>query len=113
METIAGPLEEVDVRAAKKIFPGIDLEAVKRPVGKVGLLIGIHQAGIFPYVADRDKHIDGNLRLLTSIFGTGSLLDGSHPSIDACQVMQSKESYDRSNCSVQSYSVKGKFSFLT
>ena len=73
IESITALLEEVDVRAAKKIFPGVDLEAIKRPVGKIGLLIGIHQAGIFPYVADRDKHIDGNLRLLTSIFGTGSL----------------------------------------
>ena len=73
MDTIAAPLEAVDVQAAKQILPAVDLEAVKRPEGRINLLIGIHEASIFPFVANRKKNIDGNLKLLTSIFGSGWL----------------------------------------
>ena len=77
-------------------------------MGRIHLLIGIQEAAIFPFVANRRKHVDGNLRLLTSIFGSGWLLDGSHPSIDGKQVLQNQEASDRSHYGFQSLSGIGK-----
>ena len=94
---ITGPLDGIDIRAAIRLFPGVKPKDIKRPVGKVHLLIGIHQASIFPQVEDKNKHIRGNLRMLKSIFGTGKLLDGSHPDIKIGQMMRS--------CNMQSFLV--------
>ena len=53
MDTITSPCEPVDVQAAKGIFPSVNLEDIKRPVRNVNLLIGIHEAGIFPFLLTR------------------------------------------------------------
>jgi hypothetical protein len=93
MDTITAPMSEVDVTGALDIIPDIpSLEAVRRPVGPVDLLVGLGHAGLFPYPADRERHWRGNLRLLTSRFGSGFLLDGEHPSVSAGLVLQSPES---------------------
>ena len=47
------------------------------------LLIGTNDVRFHPYLADPHKHLQGNLRLMTSMFGTGVLVDGSHPDIKA------------------------------
>ena len=50
---------------------------VCRPKGQVDLILGIHEAGVFPV----HKARIGNLQLLVSCFGSGLLLAGSHPSL--------------------------------
>ena len=67
----------------------------------------------YTWVSDIDQHVDGNLRLLKSRFGSGWLLDGSHPLINTGQLLQHQEAYDRSHCSVQAYSMNGRSSFFT
>ena len=83
MGDITKPIEEVDLRLALQIFPelGGDYNKIKRPRGKVDLLIGTNDVRLHPYLADPRKHLQGNLRLMTSMFGSGLLVDGSHPSI--------------------------------
>merc|ERR1711867_11329 len=81
--TIMSPIEEVDLRPALREFPelGNDYWRIHRPVGKVDLLIGTNDVRLHPYLANPNKHLKGNLRLMTSMFGTGVLIDGSHPDV--------------------------------
>ena len=81
METITEDLEAVDITPAARLFSKVAKSKLRRPVGHVDLLIGIHVAEIHPIVADAVLHKSGNLRMLTSQFGSGFLLDGSHESI--------------------------------
>jgi hypothetical protein len=97
MEVITAPLGPVDVSNALAEFPGISYDQVRRPEGAVDLLIGIHHAGIFPHVADLKRHRAGHLRLLTSKFGTGFLLDGVHKEIKAGKLMQSPDSHAKAH----------------
>ena len=68
-----------------KVFPelGNDYRRIQRPVGKVDLLIGTNNVRLHPYLADPTRHLKGNLRLMTSMFGSGVIVDGSHPDIKA------------------------------
>ena len=54
---------------------------ILRPKGEVDLLLGIQDADLHPFLANPKKHRVGKLRLLSSRFGTGYLLDGAHPEI--------------------------------
>ena len=80
---ITSPTEDADLRPALREFPELrgDYWKIRRPTGDVDLLIGIQDARLHPYLANPAEHCKGNLRLLTSMFGTGFLLDGSHPEI--------------------------------
>ena len=77
------PTEDADLRPALREFPELrgDYWKIRRPTGDVDLLIGIQDARLHPYLANPAEHCKGNLRLLTSMFGTGYLIDGSHPEI--------------------------------
>ena len=76
MEQIMEDLLSVDVVKAAHMFKCCPND-INRPSGSVDLLIGIHNASIFP----KEKAIHGNLMLLSSQFGSGMLLQGAHPSI--------------------------------
>ena len=80
---ITSPTEDVDLRPALKEFPELKKDYIKiaRPTGDVDFLLGIQDAHLHPYLAKPGKHCKGKLRLLTSRFGSGYLLDGSHPEI--------------------------------
>ena len=80
---ITSPTEDIDLGPALREFPELrnDYRKIMRPTGDVDLLIGIQDARLHPYLADPGKHCRGNLRLLTSMFGTGYLIDGTHPEI--------------------------------
>ena len=82
IDTITSPTDYVDVRPALKVFPDVNcLATILRPVGEVDLLLGIHYSELHPVLADPVKHWVDKLRLLTSRFGSGYLLDGAHPDI--------------------------------
>ena len=113
MDSITAALGSIDVSAAKKLFPQIrDISEVERPEGEIDLLIGIQHAGLFPRCADQDRDVSGNLRLLTSRFGTGKVLDGQHDLIKGRPMLQSRESHalSRSEISVVKTTVPRKVS---
>merc|ERR1712239_80601 len=67
-----------DVGAAMNVFPQIPrIASIKRPSGKVDLLIGLNCLEVQPKEVAREK----NLSLWESDYGTGYLLGGTHPNI--------------------------------
>ena len=80
---ITSPTKDADLRPALREFPELrgNYWKIRRPTGDVDLLIGIQDARLHPYLANPAEHCKVNLWLLTSMFGTGYLLDGSHPEI--------------------------------
>ena len=101
INTITGDQQPNEVDAALKILPAIpDYPSIMRPTGPVDLLLGIQYAGLHLLVADKTKHIEGNLRLLTSEFGTGFLLDGYHPELNTRSVGITREAYEISHASI-------------
>ena len=54
MGDITKPIEEVDLRFVLQIFPELEgnYSKIKRPQGKVELLIGTNEARLHPYLAD-------------------------------------------------------------
>ena len=97
--SITASMTPVEVKPVLKLFGGEipDLSYVRRPVGAVDLLLGVHNAGLMPVVVELERHRVGNLRILTSIFGTGMLLDGVHPALSPSAMHQTKEAFDRSH----------------
>ena len=95
--SIEAPTENVDLRPALKVFPKVKaLERILRPIGDVDLLLGIQDADLPPYLAKPIKHCKGKLCLLTSRFGSGYLLDGSHPKIKVTTNYLSPEAKEKS-----------------
>merc|ERR1712219_78391 len=75
---ISSEIEPANVEAAMNVFPQIpSLASIKRPSGKVDLLIGINCLQVQPREVAREK----NLSLWESDYGTGYLLGGTHPNI--------------------------------
>ena len=95
--TITAALRPVDVDPAMELFAGKipDLSFVRRPVGEVDLLIGVQNPGLFPVVADLERHRVGNIRLLSSDFGAGMLLVGVHPAFRPSALYQNQEAFKR------------------
>ena len=91
MEQITAPLDPVDLSTVVSLFDGLSLEEVERPVGHIDLLIGIQDAGLFPICKHRLRDTRGHLRVLSSLFGTGRVMDGSHPGINGSPLMQTEE----------------------
>ena len=81
----------IDVMPVLRMFGGTisDISQVRRPIGTVDFLIGINCVSLFPVFAGDDEHRECNLRLLTSKFGTGWLLDGTQPSLKPGAMMTS------------------------
>ena len=86
MEKITGELEHVDHHPIARLFPSIDPWKLIRPGGEINLLIGIGLAEIFPYLKDPELHHHGNLRILTSEFTEGYILEGTHELLRAGRV---------------------------
>ena len=61
---------------------GVPEQSLARPHGEVDLLVGLQHAALHP----RCISVVGELRLLSSQFGTGYLLDGHHPTIPPAPV---------------------------
>merc|ERR1711888_493815 len=75
---ISSEIEPADVGAAMNVFPQIpSIASIKRPSGKVDLLVGINCLKVQPKEIAREK----NLSLWESDYGTGYLLGGTHPNI--------------------------------
>merc|ERR1712105_220863 len=70
------------VSAAYKIFPQLKRGSVDRHSGDVGILIRLNYTSLLPKGVE-DNFCEGNLRAVKTLFGTGWVLGGPHPSITA------------------------------
>ena len=89
VDLITAPLKRVDIKPALESFPGVREDEIFRPIGPVDILIGIQSAAIHPTTIE----VDGNLRLLKTIFSMGKLVDGYSDSIHSKPVFMEKESF--------------------
>ena len=79
MDSISANLDEVDMGSAARLFNNkVVEEQIRRPQGQVDMLIGLHAAALFPTMEDSEQDVAGNLRLLSTKFGTGWLMDGQY-----------------------------------
>ena len=72
------------------------LHDIQRPTGKVDLLVGIHEARLFPNLV---LHTIDNLLLYQSSFGSGLLLVGHHPLLNPGVVVQTYHVWGRARAS--------------
>ena len=78
VDEISLEIELANVEPALEVFPQIpDLQSIKRPSGKVDLLVGLNFLEVQSWEVERK----GGLSLWKSKFGTGYLLGGTHPKI--------------------------------
>ena len=78
VDEISSEIKPADVEPALKVFPQIpDLKSIKRPSGKVDLLIGLNFLEVQPTEVAREE----GLSLWKSKLGSGYLLGGTHPEI--------------------------------
>ena len=85
---ITANLHPVNLAPIIVFFSGIQLKDIQRPTGKVDLLLGIHEARLFP---SHVLHFHDNLLLYQSSFGSGQLLVGHHPLLNSGVVAQDHE----------------------
>ena len=77
MSEIMDTVEYVEVKGVSHLFPEVRYEDIKRPIGMVDMLISLNYAYLHP----TNLRTDGNLRLMSSQFGTGYCVDSSHESV--------------------------------
>ncbi len=81
IESITNDISRNDISGLKHLFSAEiqnKWELIKeRPIGGIELLIGSDVLGLHPH----DFECMGNLKVLSSLFGCGFLLTGSHPAI--------------------------------
>ena len=80
LDQVTADIDKMDHSQAAAMFPEVEKIKLTRPYGSVDLLLGIHMAELFP-TQMKESHRVGNLRLLSSVFGSGFMLDGAHPSV--------------------------------
>ena len=83
-------------------------EISKRPVGEIDVLIGSNILGIHPC----DLECEMNLRVKSSLFGSGFVLTGSHPSIKSDEIAWSKE-VAAIRHSINHVKIKPNYDFIT
>lgn len=67
----------MEMRGVANLFPKVKLPDIPCLRGVMDLLVGLENSELYLKVVQNH----GNLRLLSSIFGTGYLLDRTHPSL--------------------------------
>ena len=89
----------------QKLWDCID----NRPSGEIDMLLGENYSGIHP----TDWVVQGNLRIKSSMFGSGYVMTGSHPSIVSQQIQWNENvahirscSYDNKQFGVNRISIK-------
>ena len=101
-----------DVSEVKKLFSSkvqaVWCEISERPVGDIDVLIGNNILGIHP----RDFECEMNLRVKSSLFGSGFVLTGSHPSIKSDEIVWSEEVAALRH-SVNHIKIKPDYEFIT
>ena len=82
MDSITANVVKVDMGPAAHLFSKkVIEEQIRRPEGQVDMLIRLHASALFPTMNNPEQDVIGNLRLLSSKFRTGWLVDGQHSEI--------------------------------
>ena len=85
VDNISSHLSHVNISAVKSEFSQ-DIQdkwnLLDRPLGEIDLLVGQNACGLHP----TDLVIKGNLKIMSSLFGTGYMLVGAHPYIKSQNV---------------------------
>ena len=90
MDRITTNPGKVDISVAYEKFPHIRVGDLDRPTGEVGMLIGQNHVALLP-TGGAGVNCSGNLRVMDTIFGSGVVLGGSHPSLAAEGVQYTEE----------------------
>ena len=90
VETITSKLEKVSIDGVVYTFPTLSAEQLARPYGTVEILLGLNQLDIMP--SGPVLREDG-LGVFESIFGTGYILGGTHPSLKQAKVKYSNVAF--------------------
>ena len=77
IDDVCGRLQGIDISPVVHLFAGLSKEDVQRPDGPIELLVGMPYASIHPTRIDSVN----SLVLYKSIFGSGDILGGCHPSL--------------------------------
>ena len=80
IDQISEEAVSVDLTGIKTVFPGAPKEVFNRPCGQIDILIGSAYKNLQPFGGEGSFTI-GRLRLVTSLFGCGYIISGTHPSI--------------------------------
>ena len=88
IQDITADLSTVSLVPIITFFSGVRLKDIQRPTGKVDLLLGVHEARLFP----RCFESHDNLLLQRYAFGSGLLLSGYHPRIKSGEVFPPQQS---------------------
>ena len=101
VEFISDALSKLSLLNVKDLF-GVDVQSIwdridNRPCGDIDVLLGENVSGLHP----NDWVIQGNLRVKTSIFGSGYVLSGSHPSIKHQQIKWNENVAHIRSCSAK------------
>ena len=83
IDTIIDPDDPVDLAPVRSLFPHLPREVfLPLPKKRVDILIGLNFNSLHPS-GGTGKNIQGNLKALNSIFGTGWVIGGCHQNIKA------------------------------
>ena len=83
VESITSDIQRVSVDGVLHLFPSTTYDEITRPSGPVDLLIGLNHASLHP---TGPVEISGDLLVMSSQFGSGKVLCGTHPDIRASKV---------------------------
>ena len=83
IDEICGDLKQIKTHKFARLFPSTSAAHIKRPKGKVQILIGNNYAPLHPTKTMSSQ----GLVLYESMFGTGKLLGGSHSEIRESNVI--------------------------
>lgn len=80
-----------DISAAYSLFPQAPAGSLERPTAEVGILIGQDHSSLLPTGGSGEDCV-GDLRLMRTVFGSGYVLSGHHPSITTTPVCFAEQS---------------------
>ena len=86
VDSIGECMEVPDLSTVRELFPDVpDSTFLPQREKEIDVLLGLNQFGLFPTLSD-DKYRVGNLQALSSLFGSGFCIAGSHPKIKSFKV---------------------------
>ena len=94
IESISDSIPEVDVSGVKHLFSSAVqskwASIEQRPKGEFDILLGANVSSLHP----SDHESRGNLKVLTSVFGDGLILTGTHPAITSQNINWNEDVYN-------------------
>ena len=99
IDQISEEAVSVDLTGIRTVFPGAPKEVFNRPCGQIDILIGSAYKNLQPFGGEGSFTI-GRLRLVTSLFGCGYIISGTHPSISVKEQEVTTHARTLANCAL-------------